>query len=917
MLGYRWKARHLWGAGFGVVMLGLLIPVAVRAADDPSEVEATPAKPPVPQKPAEKDGEKEKPDYPPFEEVGKDHELVAKQAFLPLYYNKKKDHLLAVIPKDRIGQNFLLATSISGGPRFTGFQFGHRLVQWQERDKKLLLLEPELRYKMGDEKGLGDVIRRTYTDRIVLAVPIVSRKDEAPVIDLDAIFKNDFGGVAAALGGSMNAELSQWAKYKAFPKNVELEVDAAIMQGNSGTRTRVHYSISEMPETDYQPREADNRIGYFLTAVMDWTRDHKDPTLFHRYIHRWHLRKEDPTAELSDVKPEDQIVFYIEKTVPEAFRPYIREGILEWNKAFEKAGLRNAIAVMQQTDTVHADKDPEDVRYNFFRWIVTGRAFAAGPSRANPITGQILDADVVFDDSLVRVLKRQYATLSAKGPSTGEDTALQLFLQQYPAWDLPAQREPLAWPGLAPVGVSGDAAGGPLTLPGFDSQHVCTYAQGMAHELCFANAVLAATGGGELSDEFIGQTLKLLVTHEVGHTLGLRHNFKASSWLELDTILNNKDPDRPTCASVMDYIAPLFATEPEGQARFQTTVLGPYDYWAIEYGYRWPGEDEKEDEMLRKIAQRSAEPGLDFATDEDTSYVGPDPLVNRHDQSSDPIAYAKHRMEVVRKLRESIDQWSVKDGESYSELRRAFDMLLFEYGQCARYAVRFVGGQYVNRHHKGDPGARPPFEVVPAAKQREALAFIVDNLFSAEAFRFDPALLAKLAPARWQHWESDAFDAWQEYPLHDRILTVQYWPLFHLLNPFTLTRMYDAELQVPADQDALTVPQMVGLVTDAVWSELEGVDAAKTWTDRDPFIPSVRRNLQRRHQEMLVQMVLERGGPLPADVTAVMRATLADLSDRMTTVLQENGSRMDAFSRAHLEDAKARIDKALDADFRL
>lgn len=308
--------RHLAGMVFGVAVWGLIVPAALSTADEPSGVEARPPERPAAQKDAAADEKaEEKPDFPPFEEISKDHELVAKDAFLPLYYNKKKDHLLAEIPRDRIGQNFLLATSISGGPRYTGFQFGHRLVQWQERDKKLLLLEPELRYKMGDEKSVGEVIRRTYTDRIILAVPILSRKDGNPVIDLDAIFKNDFGKVAAALGGSMNAELSQWAKYKAFPRNVELGVDAAIMQGRWGSRTLVHYSISEMPETDYQPREADNRVGYFLTAVMDWTRDHKDPTLFHRYIHRWHLRKEDPQAEVSDVKPEDQIVFYIEKTV--------------------------------------------------------------------------------------------------------------------------------------------------------------------------------------------------------------------------------------------------------------------------------------------------------------------------------------------------------------------------------------------------------------------------------------------------------------------------------------------------------------------------------------------------------------------------------------------------------------------------
>ncbi|UCG15688.1 MAG: zinc-dependent metalloprotease [Phycisphaerales bacterium] len=862
---------------------------------------------------------KEKPDFPEFKEVTKDHEPVAKDSFLPLYYDKKKDHLLAVIPAKLLEKNFLLATSISGGPRYTGFQWGHRVVQWHEKDKKLVLIEPELRYKMGDEGGLGDVIRRTYTDRIVLATPIVSKKNGDPVIDLDKIFKQDFGDVARVLGGTMNAELSQWAKYKGFEHNVVLEVDAAIMQGKrEGIRARVAYSISELPTTDYQPRMADNRIGYFLTAVKDWTRDHADRTLFRRYIHRWHLRKENPSAEVSDVKPEDQIVFYIEKTVPEKYRRFVREGILEWNKAFENAGLRNAVAVMQQTDTVHADKDPEDVSYNFFRWIVSGRAFAVGPSRANPITGQILDADILFDDSFVRSLKAQYARLSAKGPEAEYDPTLSAFLERQPEWGFGAIMDRIAPDRIAVAGVDRSLPAELLELPGIHRSHLCTYAEGMCHEMCFADAILQAAGGDGLSEEYIGQMLRWIVTHEVGHTLGLRHNFKASSWLPLDEILGNEAQTEPTSASVMDYLPPLFATEPEAQARFITTTLGPYDYWAIDYGYRVPGKDEEEKDMLGKITARVAESGLAYATDEDTGYLDPDPLVNRFDQGDDPVAYARHRMEMVRTLNKTIADWAVKDGESYSELRKAFDMLLYEYGRCARYAARVIGGEYVHRHHKGDPDARLPFEMVPVAKQREALDFIVDNVFSDRAFQFDPEVLNKLAPGRWRHWDSDAYDSQQAYPIHDRIAAIQYWSLFHVANPFTITRIYDAELKTPPEQDVLTVPELTRRVTRAIWSELDSVDDSNTWTDRKPLISSLRRGLQRRHQEVLTRIVLDRPGRLmPADAHAVMRMTLSDLSQRIGSVLENKGANLDDFSRAHLDDAKNRIDKALDADFSL
>ena len=860
---------------------------------------------------AEKD-EKKEPDFPPFEKVTEDHELVAKESFFPLYYDKKKDHLLAVIPAGLLNKNFLMASSISGGTPLTGYQWDHRVVQWEQREKKLVLIEPELRYKLGEKSELDDVIRRTYSDRIVLAVPILTKKGEDAVIDLDVIFKKDFDNVAQIFGGAMEPELSKWAKYKAFPRNVELEVDAAIMQGKSGgVRARVHYSISELPTTDYKPREADNRIGYFLTAIKDWTRSHADRTLFRRYVHRWNLRKEDPAQAVSDVKPEDQIIFYIEKTVPEKYRRYVRDGILEWNRAFEKVGLRNAIAVMQQTEAVHADKDPEDVRYNFFRWIVSGTPFAMGPSRANPITGQILDADIVFDDSFVRALMVKYGQLSAKGPQTEYDPALSAFLERNPRWAFTPQIDRLVPDRQAVIAA-------PPRVPGAASVPFCTYAEGMAHELCMANAVLQATGAGELTEEFVGQMLKHVVIHEVGHTLGLRHNFKASSWRPLAEILQMKDPDQPTCGSVMDYVPALFAIQPGEQARFITTTLGPYDYWAVEYGYRVPGKDETETDMLKKITDRVADPSLVYATDEDTSFIGPDPLVNRFDQGNDPLAYARHRMDMVLTLKKSIADWAVKDGESYNELRKAVDMLLDEYGRCARFAVRLVGGQKVNRDHKGDPDARPAFEVVPVARQREALDFIVENVFSDRAFQFDPELLNKLAPGRWWHWDSDAFDFQQEYPIHDRIASIQYWSLFYLINPFTLTRIYDAELQTPSDQDAMTVPDLVNRVTQAVWSELDGSRPSEKWTNRKPFISSIRRGLQRQHQELLTWIILLPPGQLMlADAHAVIRMTLSGLSKRIAGTVEKHGENLDDFSRAHLEDARIRIEKALAAQFQL
>ncbi|HEY3243021.1 MAG TPA: zinc-dependent metalloprotease [Phycisphaerae bacterium] len=918
------------------------------AADKAAKVAAT-AEPAEGDKEKDKDKDKDKPDYPKFEEATKDYSLMpvitqkeGAQPFLPLYYSEKKDSLLAVIPKNMLGKNFLMAASIAAGPDFAGWMWDDHVVKFEERDKKLVLIEPDLRFKRGEKSTVEDVINRTYTDTIVAAVPIVTKKGNDPVIELDKVFKTDLAGISQIYGGNMDASLSRWAERKCFEKNVELTVNAALMRPREGgTQAAVHYSISELPNTDYKPREADERVGYFLTAVKDWNRSHSDKTLFRRYIHRWNLRKADPKAEVSDVDPDTQIKFYIEKTVPVQYRRYVREGILEWNKAFEAAGIRNAVAVFQQTDKSYADLDPEDVNFNFFRWIVSGRSFAMGPSRANPLTGQIYDADIIFDDSMARVWEQQYAVLSAKGPAAMFDPQLSAFLEAHPEWNFVTREAALlgvgthvASPLVGGAGVPAPGtrpdATGLLSVCGVDTtippavmarlsqqQGFCTYADGLMHEMAFNGALLKATGNANMAEEFVGQMIKEVAMHEVGHTLGLRHNFKASSWLSLDKIMAIKDTGQATCGSVMDYNPGMFALNKEEQADFVTQTLGPYDIWAIQFGYSQPKDGQKEEDLIKSITSRAGEAGLDYATDEDTGVFAPDPLVNRFDNGDDPIAYARQRMAMVEALRKDMVNWAVDDGESYNRLRKTFDMLLFEYGRCSQYVARQLGGQYLNREHKGDPKGREPVIIVPPEKQRAALDFLVERIFSDQAFRFDPAVLNKLAAGRWGHWDSDEFDTQLDYPLHDRIASIQYWSLFYVLNPYTISRVYDSELKVPADQDTVTVPEIVTRTTAAIWSELKEQPNGKTFTNRQPYISSIRRSLQRQHLSMLLNLAVQEPDRrlMPADVHAVARQTLKGLSDQLGLVVSRSGAGLDDFCRAHLDECKTRIDKALDAQF--
>lgn len=863
-------------------------------------------------------------DLPAFDTVVKD--VTTREGMFTLYHQARTDRLMARIPQSYLGRRFLLASSIGEGREFAGFQWQDFAVYWERRDKKLLLIEADPRFRRNTGAPVDDAIQRTYTDRILRVVPIVTEKDGDPVIDLDPLFKQDLVGLNEAFRAQMNAELSRYATIKVFPENLCIAVSAAMMRGTSGEYAQVYYSFSNLPEPakdEYQPRVADNRIGYFLTVQKDWSRPHDDDTVFNRLINRWRLRKAEPDKAVSDVLPKDQIVFYIEKTVPVPYRPYVRDGILEWNKAFEKAGLRNAIQVRQQTDTNEfKDLDPEDVRYNFFRWIVSGRAFAMGPSRVNPFTGQILDADIIMDDAMVRWM---IGDEDVYGPRAIElsDPLRDALLSRQPSWDTGPILQRLMPDTFAQVKAMSPARWTP-SLRDRRCGAYCEMGIGMTRELAFNAALLQERGEEKLSEDFIGQAIKETVMHEVGHTLGLRHNFKASSWKSLADILQGPStPDTQTTGSVMDYNPYMYAETVAAQGAFVTRTLGPYDYWAIEYGYRvfTPGVDDQGDkpvrnekEMLARIASRCTEPGLTYATDEDTSDLLPDPLVYRFDNGSDPLDFARYMTSTVNRLVANCEEWAVKEGESYEKLRRRFNQMLGRYGQAVRIAARWVGGQFIHRDQKGDPNERSPIQPVPATRQREAVEFLAKTVFAPDSFNFRPQLVNLLAPNRWSHWDG-GLDAQLDYAVADRVLAIQSGALFQLLNPVTLARLHNSPLTTPSGEACFTETDLLSALNAVIWSELKAAPAG-AYTSRQPFIVQSRRLLQRRYVQALIENVV--AGPLSeatVETRAAARTELRRLSEELSAVLARPGVTLDPYSKAHLVDTRRRIEKALTASY--
>lgn len=854
----------------------------------------------------------------------------------------KDDHLYAEVLPNQLDQPFLCPIAIARGMGMGGYtlNFDEQWVLVFKRvGDKVHLVRRNVRFQAKKGSPVEKAVETTYTDSVLLALKIQALNPlrNSVLLDLNDIFMSDF----AQLGlGSFDAGRSTWHKVKNFPRNVELQVAATYSGGRRGlagddsiidprgNTVVIHYGLSQLPDSGYQPRLADDRVGHFLSVLKDFSTDSRD-TSFLRYVNRWRLERADTDAKNKDrlSPPKKKIVFWIEKSVPDEYRAYVREGILEWNKAFEKVGFRDAIECRQQENE---DFDPEDVTYNTFRWITTGGGFAMGPSRANPLTGEILDADIIFDADMVRYWKQEFKLLA--GGAAEPASSIQAIRL---GWGL---AEPRLFPGAAlsmpgegrPAGWN-DRSARPEAKDAWSRywavrQGVCQCGAHMRQEIGLAALAMAARDqikpGERVPEEFIGQAIKEVVMHEVGHTLGLRHNFKASTMLKNeqlhDTALTHK---QGLVGSVMDYSPANIAPKGVKQGDYFTTTIGPYDYWAIEYAYKpLSGGTDGELEELQKIAVKGADTGHDYATDEDM-FGSADPLVNAFDLGADPMKFAQDRMLLAEELLKELADKVVDKGEGYQRLRQAFGMLLRQHGNGAYLVASFVGGEYMHRDHRGDPNGRDPFIPVKGAKQREALKFLQEHILTDRPFRFPPALLRRLAADRWWHWGNEQVVFGDvDFLVNERVLAIQRVALEQLLSPAVLARVQNNALKADKGDEPLTVAEVFRALTDGVWGELPQ-PAAKANGGPAPANSVIRRNLQREHLKDLSVLVLGQGSGrrgssgdgTPPDARSLARMHLRDINKRIQATLADRQAALDDAARAHYEECQERIAKVLAA----
>jgi len=897
-------------------------------------------------------------DFKDFEEVTKDLEKVisttdGSSPLYELYKDEDTGKLLAVLPPDYASQLVMIACTVSGGDPQAGVMGPTYYAKWKKIDKQLALIEPNFQARTDGDKQAKDSIERLFTDRVILSLPILSMKGPRPVIDLGNMATTQtsrFFGPGGGFGPSLfaiNPQLASLTKAKAFPENIIFEYEAP---NQTGRLTRFTFNFGKLDGTPgFKPRKADNRVGYFYNFHQDYARIATEDVT-ERYINRWNLEKADPSLKVSI--PKEPIVWYIEHTTPIKFRRYVRDGIEMWNDAFEEVGIVNALEVRQQDSETGAymDLDPEDARYNFFRWNASNQGYAIGPSRTNPYTGEILDADVVWHQGLTRAVRNMYASISDMTEDVFGPQALAWF-DENPSWDPrlrlapPARREQLRlqrqlniekvvseeleseshpWThGLNdPTGTAcriGDRLALDISLASFAFHSDLLGPEGKGDDKDDEEGESdGEEGDGEkdpsvemlegLPEEFIGGMIRYIAAHEVGHCLGLQHNMAASSIRTLDEI-NSDGYEGATIGSVMDYCAPNInhgTRHGDVQGPYATPVVGPYDRWAIAYGY---GPENKLDEVLKQ----SSDPDHIFLS-QIAIMVGSDPRNQTWELGKDNLNFAESRLDLIQELRGKLLDELVEDGESWAVARRRYETLLGNHIQSLVVAMPYIGGSYASNDHKGTPDASPPIEDVPAEKQRRALHFIIDNAFEDEAFGLTPEMVRYFGKEHW--WDPSGFDELlsdPSYDVHDMVAGVQALALTIIMNPMTLSQVYDNEYRTLGEQDTLTVAEVVSAVTDNVWRECRDPDDGD-YSPSHPMISSFRRNLQAEHLGRLIDLAL-----LPDSMSPTIRtiSTLAknELREIADDIENARNAGPDPYSDAHLTDSLVRIERALDAAY--
>ena len=762
---------------------------------------------------------------------------------------RRGEQLALHIPAARLDAPFLLIARIAGAPAgggYGGLGVSSRIVSWQVQGTRLLLREQSYSLAADSSLPVARAVNAASLAPILAALPIKQHDaDGAITVDVTSLFTSPplELGPGGNVRGALDANRSFLESATTHPNNVEIESTLSYANPqqpqpnaspwvpqplNSATSVRMHWSMVRLPETPMPLRLSDTRVGVFYVEQSDFGNP-AGPVDARRYVMRWRLEKRDPAATVSDVVTP--ITFYIDPATPAQWIPWVRRGVEAWASAFEAAGFRGAIVAREAPrDTTFS---VDDARYSVIRWVPSTIEDASGPTIADPRTGEILSAQVLVYQNVLKLNRDAFvAQLAAVRPEARQ-----------------------------------------LPLP----------------------------------DTLLGRLLEATITHEVGHTLGLAHNFKASAAYLPDSVRSASFLKQfGFTPSIMDYVRFDYVVQPGDHVALDELVprIGPYDVFAIRWAYTpIPGAALPAAErtaLERIVHEQDGQPMLRYVTE---GAWGADAAESR-ESVGDAAVIAATRLGIanLRRTVPLLPRIAAGEPTDVGILGDLYNRVLLQWRTELGHVVGIIGGAST-RDIRSAQGMGVRFSPLPRDDGVRAMAFLAQEAFASPEFLLDSTVLRRI----------EAFGSLQR--LHD----AQNALLQQLLNDDRLARLAEYEATAPSSAAVYTTADLFKDLRVALWSELSAPGSV--------HVTPLRRDLQRSFLFLLdtklnrpnTAPVLRPGQfgfrtfPAPApqysEAQSVMRASLRDILRQARSAMARAG---DAPTRMHLEAVEELVARTLD-----
>ncbi len=781
-----------------------------------------------------KKDDKKKPSMKSYKEIITD-KAISDQGVITVH--KIDDKYYFEIPDNILKKEFLLVTRLTkaaagmrtGGAGYAGDQIGQQVVAFEKgpKDKILLRSISFVDYAKDSTSAMYNSVIRNNVQSIIKSfdVKTYGNNKKSSVIDVTDLLNSDNDMVSFSANykddfrvGAFQKDMSFVNFIKSYPTNIEINttktfartlgrpipgVPAANLPKVSGNYTvEINSSFVLLPDNKMQARYFDPRVGYFAVGYTDFD---LDPQGVKRVslVKRWRLEPKPQDLEKYKrgelVEPTKPIVFYIDPATPKKWVPYLIQGVNDWQKAFEKAGFKNAIYAKVPDAKVDPEWSLEDARFSAIVYKPSDVPNASGPSISDPRTGEILESHINWYHNVMMLLRNWYFVQA----SPNDERARKI----------------------------------------------------------------------EFDDKLMGELIRFVSSHEVGHTLGLRHNFGSSSTVPVEKLRDKKWLEKNGhTPSIMDYARFNYVAQPEdniGESGIMPRI-GDYDNWAIEWGYRrfyqYNTPDLEKEYLNKWVIKNLKDQRLWFGTESNPF----DPRSQSEQVGDNAMVASTYGIKNLKKIIDNLEKWTQTPNEDYDNLGMMYDQVTTQFRRYAGHVSKYIGGQMETPKTAEQSGV--VYEVVAKKDQMEAMKFLEENIFTT------PQWLLK----------KEIFEKTGKTPVKT-VEDIQNGVLARILSPMVLNNMYQMEA---VDQNTYT---MVDLFSDLNTSIIK---------KENPDVYG--RNLQRNYVDNLIRLIDTKSSDR-SDVSAIVRGNLTmikkDLSERKDS---------NTVNKYHYEDLVFRIEKALD-----